>query len=106
MSIKEDEIKIRTKEIKRILYDNDVVPCIGKDLLGTKYDESLYSDDLFLLRDDDDKFIHIHDNEDGTDGKVSIEDLKIIIRNIATREINDKFELEELEKFLSMEDDE
>ncbi|WIV20238.1 hypothetical protein QPK24_05945 [Paenibacillus polygoni] len=102
----EEEIKTRIRQLKQVISSYEIIRCLSNDLLDTSYDHTIYSDDLYLYRKEDDKFVYLHDNEDETEGRVSVEDLKIILKNIATRDIIDKYELKELDQFLNTEDDE
>ncbi|MEO2259649.1 hypothetical protein ABGV43_22405 [Paenibacillus amylolyticus] len=106
MTTKENEIKLRIKEIKQIISKYETVSCISRDLQDTEFNIGLYSDDLYLERSQKDGFVYVHDNDDDVENRISIEDLKTIIQNIANREIKDKYELQELEYFLNEEDDE
>lgn len=106
MITKESEIKLRINQLKQVISSYEIVNCLKYDLQETTYNWSIYSDELDLFRDRDDDFIYLRDNDDDTVGRVSIEDLKVIIRNIASREVNDKFELMELNTYLFTEDDE
>jgi hypothetical protein len=106
MYFREWDIKNRVKELKNALINYERISCGKEDLENTDYTVELYSDDLYIFRSESDKFVYIHDNGDNTDGKLSVEDLKLILESIASREIDEKYELHELELFLSTEDDE
>ncbi|MEK3767695.1 hypothetical protein MKY14_04020 [Paenibacillus sp. FSL R5-0887] len=104
MSDRKNEYTELVKSLKQSLTSSEEVACIRLDLVGTGLKPERYSDDMFLYRDEDDKFIYIHDNEDETSGKLDLNSLKIILDNIAKRWIDEKYEREELEKFLNSEE--
>ncbi|MEK3786942.1 MULTISPECIES: hypothetical protein [Paenibacillus] len=100
MSAREDQVKWRTREIKRGLAGFQEFYCVNDDLVYTDSFNS-FSNDLYIYRNEEDRFVYLVDNEDGSEHRVTLENLKKIIENIARREINDKYELEELEKYFN-----
>jgi hypothetical protein len=100
---KEMGFEVELKLLKKSLATFERVHCRGDDLNGTNFNPSQYSEHLVLFRDEN---IHILDQSDGIESKVAIDDLKVIINNIVLRIVEDKYELEELDLFLSPEDGE
>lgn len=92
-------------ELKKQLLDGDSVDVLNIDLVNSSLDASLYSDDLYIYRSTDDKFVYIYDESDNTEVKLSVDDLKIILEGVANRRVDDEIELEELENYLYSEDD-
>lgn len=96
----------KLKSFKKELASYEIVNCINEDLKDTEFDSSQYSEDLNLYRDKSDKFVYLLDNDDEVENKVSIDDLKVILHNLTIRIIEEQFERDELDKFLSLEDGE
>lgn len=93
------------RNIKKALANYDSYNCISSDLENSDFAPSQYSDDLYLFRSNEDGLIYIHDSNDETDGKVAIDDLKIIVDNISRRELDEKHERSEIDHFLNSEDE-
>jgi hypothetical protein len=98
--------EVELKSLKKSLASFEKINCRGEDLAGTNFRPDMYSNDLILYRDEDDKFIHILDRSDGIESKVTIDDFKVIINNIVVRIVEETYELDELDRFLSLEDGE
>lgn len=65
----------------------------------------MYGNDLELYRDIEDQFVYIYDDMDEVNTRINVDKLKVIILNVATKKVEDEFELDELEKFLNTHED-
>lgn len=103
MSDRLEEYKAAVKSIKQSLAKSERIQCISEDLVGSGLKPEHYSDDMYLYRDDDDKFIYLRDNDDDTSGKLELSVLKVIIDNLGKRWVDEDYERKALEDYLNAE---
>lgn len=89
------------KELKSELAQYKEIQIVTTDLVESSFAPSLYSDEIYLSRLQTDGLVYIHDDSDDTMGEVSVDDLRIILNNLATRMVRQKEQAVEIEKFLS-----
>ncbi|WP_138754534.1 hypothetical protein [Paenibacillus sinopodophylli] len=90
--------------LKKTLSDFGTIYIVSSDLSESDYDPKIYSDNLHLYRDENDKFIYLYDRSDDVVNKVLIGSLKIILQNVVARLVEETHELNLLEEYLSTED--
>ncbi|WP_226003058.1 hypothetical protein [Paenibacillus sp. BJ-4] len=104
MDTREIDTKKIFNELKNSLANFDSVEITRADLAAAEFNPSIYSEDIYLYRSDDDHFIYIYDNDDETAGKITVDTLKKILMSVATRKAEEAYELRELEEFFNSEE--
>lgn len=96
-----EEFNHLMREMKYILANYKELSVESVDLTATTFRPERYSDELELKRDSSNQLVYLRDNDDDTESEVILDDLKLILYNVATRKASQKKNAIDLEIFLS-----